>query len=209
MKLTLPWLLHLVYSSTIKALKFCKHSKIVKNAGKLLESHYKANTHTQSSSTSLSTLKHCSFTYFWNGDLTTLSDGPELSGPSDPSISVSQVMGMWVLFSWSHYNQRTVFVFPLCRLEEPQCTPFVHHFHAWDWLHSGGSSLPPFPTLCSWLALPLFPSKRSSFQAAWDLEDDSQFEFFYLSSEGWRMYKKELSSFAHLAGLCPVNMWKN
>lgn len=124
-------------------------------------------------------------------------------------ISVSQVMGMWVLFSWSHYNQRTVFVFPLCRLEEPQCTPFVHHFHAWDWLHSGGSSLPPFPTLCSWLALPLFPSKRSSFQAAWDLEDDSQFEFFYLSSEGWRMYKKELSSFAHLAGLCPVNMWKN
>lgn len=64
MKLTLPWLLHLVYSSTIKALKFCKHSKIVKNAGKLLESHYKANTHTQSSSTSLSTLKHCSFTYF-------------------------------------------------------------------------------------------------------------------------------------------------
>lgn len=112
MKLTLPWLLHLVYSSTIKALKFCKHSKIVKNAGKLLESHYKANTHTQSSSTSLSTLKHCSFTYFWNGDLTTLSDGPELSGPSDPSISVSQVIGTLCMyhFVWlSNFQMMSIF----------------------------------------------------------------------------------------------------
>lgn len=112
MKLTLHWLLHLVYSSTIKALKFCKHSKIVKNAGKLLESHYKANTHTESSSTSLSTLKHCSFTYFWNGDLTTLSDGPELSGPSDPSISVSQVIGTLCMyhFVWlSNFQMMSIF----------------------------------------------------------------------------------------------------
>lgn len=74
----------------------------------------------------------------------------------------------------------------------------LHHFHGWDWLHSGGSSLPLFPTLCSWLALPLFLSKIS-FQAVWNLEDDSRFEFFY---SDWVLKdgehpRRNLSSFAH------------
>lgn len=61
-----------------------------------------------------------------------------------------------------------------------------------------GLLLALFPTLCSWLALPLFLSKIS-FQAVWNLEDDSRFEFFY---SDWVLKdgehpRRNLSSFAH------------